>query len=99
VALALATLPFFAYDLGSLAGAPAPDAVAVEADLARRVEAGPARPEGQFAGYLAGQMASPARYPWLGRNTSAQAAYYLAVERGLWSLPLPSTGLVEGTDP
>ncbi len=99
--LALATLPFFSYSLATLASAPPPDPAALEADYRARSAAFAAGEQASsYTNYLAGRTgASEARFTLLARNTSAQAAYYLALERARWDLPLPSTGLVEGTDP
>jgi hypothetical protein len=101
LALAAATLPFFAYSLGFLADLPAPRPDVLEADYAARAAAfADGRPASDFSNYLAGRTeGGAARFTLLARNPTAQAAYYLALERGRWDLPLPSTGLVEGTDP
>lgn len=98
--LAYAALPFVAYDVTVLATQPMPDPAWVEADLHRREALGTARFEGQFDDHLARQQeGGGTRFPWLVRNRFDHAAYYLALERGRWTLPLPSTGLIEGTDP
>lgn len=99
-ALAFAVVPFVAYDVAVLVTQPLPEAAWGEADLARREALGTARREAPFAGHLASQQENEgARFPWLVRNRFDQAAYYLALERRRWTLPLPSTGLIEGTDP
>ncbi len=97
--LALATVPFVAHDAAWLASRAAPTPAAVEADLARRVARGHARQADPFAGQLTPHAGGDVRFPWFVRNPFDQAAYTLAVERGVWDLPLPSTGLVAGTDP
>ncbi len=98
--LAAAAVPFVANDLAALATQAPLAGTIVEADLARREAAGTDRNAEQFAGHLARQQTGDAaRFPWFGRNRFEQAAYYLALERGRWTLPLPSTGLIEGTDP
>ena len=98
-ALALAMVPFLAHDAAWLASRAAPAPAAVEADLARRVARGHERQADPFANQLASRADGAVRFPWFVRNPFDQAAYTLAVERGVWALPLPSTGLVAGTDP
>jgi|GEM_PF-4596633 len=97
-ALALATVPFLAHDAAWLGSRAAPAPAAVEADLARRVARGHERQPDPFAAQLA-REGGAVRFPWFVRNPYDQAAYTLAVERGVWDLPLPSTGLIAGTDP
>lgn len=97
--LAMAVVPFLVHDAAWLAAREAPSDAAVEADLARRVARGHERQAAPFAAQLTMHADGAARFPWFVRNPYDQAAYTRAVERGVWALPLPSTGLIAGTDP
>lgn len=99
IGLALACLPFLAHDVTWLAVREAPEASVVEAELERRIALGHERRTGAFDDHLTAHAEGAAQLPWLVRNPYDQVAYYLAVERGVWALPLPSTGLIAGTDP